>query len=98
MRTWLLAGVPRSGTSLCCRLAGRLPGTVALADAAPRVRRRAHPWGGLPLIGSPESPGMSPEPLHEGIRSGGGSMRQMADPRGMVARFACCAWWRTGQR
>ena len=26
MRTWLLTGVPRSGTSLCCRLAGCLPG------------------------------------------------------------------------
>ena len=26
--TWLLSGVPRSGTSLCCRLAGDLPDTV----------------------------------------------------------------------
>ncbi len=32
MRTWLLAGVPRSGTSLCCRLAGALPGVVALSE------------------------------------------------------------------
>ena len=32
MPTWLLSGVPRSGTSLCCRLAGRLPGTVALNE------------------------------------------------------------------
>ena len=32
MRTWLLSGVPRSGTSLCCRLAGSLPGTVALSE------------------------------------------------------------------
>ena len=32
MRTWLLSGVPRSGTSLCCRLAGGLPGTVALSE------------------------------------------------------------------
>ena len=38
MRTWLLAGVPRSGTSLCCRLAGALPGTVALNEPiAPRA-------------------------------------------------------------
>ena len=35
MRTWLLAGVPRSGTSLCCRLAGRLPGAVALSEPIP---------------------------------------------------------------
>ena len=35
MRTWLLAGVPRSGTSLCCRLAGHLPGTVALSEPIP---------------------------------------------------------------
>ncbi len=27
---WLLAGLPRSGTSLCCRLADALPDTVAL--------------------------------------------------------------------
>ena len=31
-RTWLLSGVPRSGTSLCCRLAGDLPDTVALSE------------------------------------------------------------------
>ena len=31
-RTWLLCGVPRSGTSLCCRLAGELPDTVALSE------------------------------------------------------------------
>ena len=30
--TWLLSGVPRSGTSLCCRLAGELPDTVALSE------------------------------------------------------------------
>ena len=35
MPTWLLAGVPRSGTSLCCRLAGGLPGTVALSEPIP---------------------------------------------------------------
>ena len=31
-RTWLLSGIPRSGTSLCCRLAGELPDTVALSE------------------------------------------------------------------
>ena len=31
-RTWLLSGVPRSGTSLCCRLAGDLPDVVALSE------------------------------------------------------------------
>ena len=31
-RTWLLSGIPRSGTSLCCRLAGELPDWVALAE------------------------------------------------------------------
>ena len=31
-RTWLLSGIPRSGTSLCCRLAGDLPDTVALLE------------------------------------------------------------------
>ena len=30
--TWLLSGIPRSGTSLCCRLAGGLPDTVALSE------------------------------------------------------------------
>lgn len=30
--TWLLSGVPRSGSSLCCRLAGQLPNTVALSE------------------------------------------------------------------
>ena len=41
-RTWLLSGVPRSGTSLCCRLAGELPDTVALSEP---IRRRA--FGGM---------------------------------------------------
>ena len=31
-RTWLLCGVPRSGSSLCCRLAGWTPDTVALSE------------------------------------------------------------------
>lgn len=31
-RTWLLSGVPRSGTSLCCRLADGAPDTVALSE------------------------------------------------------------------
>ena len=31
-QTWLLSGIPRSGTSLCCRLAGELPDTVALSE------------------------------------------------------------------
>lgn len=29
---WLLTGIPRSGTSLCCRLVGQLPNTVALSE------------------------------------------------------------------
>ena len=36
--TWLLSGIPRSGTSLCCRLAGELPDTVALSEP---MRRQA---------------------------------------------------------
>ena len=31
-RTWLLSGIPRSGTSLCCRLAGGLPDLAALSE------------------------------------------------------------------
>ena len=31
-RTWLLCGVPRSGTSLCCRLTAGAPDTVALSE------------------------------------------------------------------
>ena len=31
-RTWLLSGIPRSGTSLCCRLVGELTDTVALSE------------------------------------------------------------------
>ena len=46
-RTWLLSGVPRSGTSLCCRLAGGLPDVVALSEP---IRYRE--YGGM---GSPES-------------------------------------------
>jgi hypothetical protein len=30
--TWLLSAIPRSGSSLCCRLAGELPDTVALSE------------------------------------------------------------------
>ena len=30
--TWLLPGIPRSGTSLCCRLVGSLPEAVALSE------------------------------------------------------------------
>ena len=41
-RTWLLSGVPRAGTSLCCRLAGGLPDTVALSEP---IRRKA--YGGM---------------------------------------------------
>ena len=40
--TWLLSGVPRAGTSLCCRLAGGLPDTVALSEP---IRRKA--FGGM---------------------------------------------------
>ena len=32
MNTWLLSGIPRGGTSLCCRLAGELPNVVALSE------------------------------------------------------------------
>ena len=31
-RTWLLTGIPRSGSSLCCRLADKLPGVVGLSE------------------------------------------------------------------
>ena len=31
-QSWMLSGVPRSGTSLSCRLAGDLPDTVALSE------------------------------------------------------------------
>ena len=30
--TWLISGIPRSGSSLCCRLAGELPNTVGLSE------------------------------------------------------------------
>lgn len=30
--TWLLSGIPRAGTTLCCRLAGELPNVVALVE------------------------------------------------------------------
>ena len=32
VQTWLLCGIPRSGNGLCCRLADRLPDTVALSQ------------------------------------------------------------------
>ena len=32
MNNWLLTGIPRAGTSLCCRLAAQLPNTVALSE------------------------------------------------------------------
>ena len=32
MNTWLLSGIPRGGTSLCCRLASELPNVVALSE------------------------------------------------------------------
>lgn len=34
--TWLLTGVPRSGSSLACRLAGELPDVVALSEPVSR--------------------------------------------------------------
>ena len=40
-QTWLLSGVPRSGTSLCCRLAGALPNPVALYGRSDCFRYRA---------------------------------------------------------
>lgn len=36
LATWLLTGIPRSGTSLACRLAGELPDVVALSEPMPR--------------------------------------------------------------
>ena len=42
-RTWLLSGIPRSGTSLSCRLAGDLPDTVALSEPL-----NAKAFGGRP--------------------------------------------------
>ena len=47
LRTWLLIGVPRSGTSLCCRLAGDLPDTVALSEP---IGRKA--FGGMDTRGA----------------------------------------------
>lgn len=35
--TWLLTGIPRSGSSLACRLAGDLPDVVALSEPMPRT-------------------------------------------------------------
>lgn len=35
--TWLLTGIPRSGSSLACRLAGELPDVVALSEPLPRA-------------------------------------------------------------
>lgn len=35
--TWLLTGIPRSGSSLACRLAGELPDVVALSEPMPRT-------------------------------------------------------------
>ena len=42
-RTWLLTGIPRSGTSLCCRLAGGLPDRVALSEPL-----QPHQWADCP--------------------------------------------------
>lgn len=36
-RTWLLTGIPRSGSSLVCRLAGQAPDVVALSEPIPRA-------------------------------------------------------------
>lgn len=36
--TWLLSGIPRSGSSLCCRLVGQLPNTVALSEPIDNAR------------------------------------------------------------
>ena len=35
--TWLLTGLPRSGSSLACRLVGELPNVVALSEPMPRT-------------------------------------------------------------
>ena len=36
-RTWLLTGIPRSGSSLACRLAGQASDVVALSEPIPRT-------------------------------------------------------------
>ena len=40
-QTWLLSGIPRAGSSLCCRLAGKLPNLVALSEPIARERSQA---------------------------------------------------------
>ena len=48
-RTWLLCGIPRSGNGLCCRLAERLPDTVALSQPYhPDCRFEGRRFGPLP--------------------------------------------------
>ena len=42
-RIWLLTGIPRSGTSLCCWLAGGLPDRVALSEPL-----QPHQWADCP--------------------------------------------------
>lgn len=51
-RTWLLSGIPRSGTSLCCRLAAALPGFVAASEPIDRERSRlaAHKAAATALV------------------------------------------------
>lgn len=39
--TWLLSGIPRSGSSLCCRLIGELPDVVALTEPIQDVQTQA---------------------------------------------------------
>jgi len=50
--TWLLTGIPRSGSSLACRLAGQLPDFVALSEpiARPEFAGLTMPSEGLATI------------------------------------------------
>ena len=52
-KTWLLSGIPRSGTSLCCRLAAQLPDFVALSEPIGRdvSRTAVDPDAACKLIG-----------------------------------------------
>ena len=52
--TWLLTGIPRSGTSLSCRLAAGLPDTVALSEplnGKPYWKRARDPHNACTFIG-----------------------------------------------
>ncbi|MCY3811481.1 MAG: hypothetical protein OXH15_06775 [Gammaproteobacteria bacterium] len=40
-QNWLLCGIPRAGSSLCCRLAGKVPNLVALSEPIARDRSQS---------------------------------------------------------